>query len=329
MLIGFIKHNRSVSIVLLPVAMIILWGYGFFHPVTPLTEHSAPLYKLIISGIAFSPFLIKLISFILIFCEALLLYYIVKKNEIIPTTTYLPSLVYIALMSLQPEMFSLHPIVIANLFILLALHKLMQTYRKETAYSEAFSTGFFISLAALFYIPSLVFIFLLWIGLLIIRPFIWREWVISFIGSMLPWSYLLFYYFWNDKFDALQYDALYYTIIAPSKSFNALTFSYAEELQIGLLLLCVFFASKRFLRDLSKSTVQSRNNLLLMLYFFIFSFASIFIAPEYSIPYLSFLSIPFSIFFSSFLLFARKGWIAETLFILLIISIFVNQFFSS
>ncbi|MFI5163811.1 MAG: DUF6427 family protein [Bacteroidia bacterium] len=327
MLIAFIKHNRAVSIVLLPVAMISLWVYGFFHPVVPLTEHAAPLYKLLIAGIAHYPFLLTLISFILIFCEAMLINYIVEKNEIINTKSYLPALVYIVLMSLQPEMFSLHPIVIANLFMLFALHKLMQTYRKETAYSEAFDTGLFISLAALFYIPSVVFILLLWIGLIIIRPFIWREWVISFIGLILPWLYLVFYYFWNNKLDALEYDALYYTLIVPRKSFNALTFSYSEYFQIAILFVAAFFSTGRFFQDLGKSTVQSRNNLLLIIYFFILAGVSIIIAPEYSIPYLSFLSIPFSVLFSSYLLFAKKEWLAEILFLLLIISVFVNQFF--
>jgi hypothetical protein len=329
MLIGFIKHNRAVSIVLLPIALIVLWAYGFFHPVVPLTEHAAPLYKLLISGIEDYPFLLTLISFILIFCEALLINYIVEKNEIINTTTYLPALVYIVLMSLQPEMFSLHPIVIANLFMLLAVYKLMQTYRKETAYSEAFDTGFFIALAVLFYIPSIVFILLLWIGLIIIRPFIWREWVISLLGLMLPLAYLMFYYFWNSKLDALEYDALYYTLIAPSKSFNALSFSSAEYMQMAVLLFAAIFSVGRFMRDLSKGTVRTRSNLLLILYFFIFSFASIFIAPEYSIPYLSFLSIPFAIFFSAYLLFAKREWIAEVLFLLLIISVFINQFLSN
>ena len=325
MLIGFIKHNRVLSIVIVPVPMIALWLYGFFQNATMLTEHSAPLYKLITAGIKSYPFLLTLISFILILCEAVLINYIVEKNEILDTTTYLPALVYIILMSLQPEMFSLHPIIIANLFMLFAVHKLMQTYRKETAYANAFNAGFFISLAALFYIPSVVFILVLWIGLIILRPFVWREWIISAIGILLPWAYLVFYYFWNDKLDTLEYDALYYTIITPQKSFNVLSFSNAEYLQIGFLLLCAVLTAGKFFSDFGKGTVRTRSNLLLLLWFFLLAFASVFLAPEYSIPYLSFLSIPFSIFFSSFLLFARKAWVAEIVFVLLIISVFINQ----
>lgn len=328
MLIGFIKHNRALSIVILPIALIILWIYGFLNPVVPLTEHSAPLYRLLISGIGQYPFLITLTSFILIFCEALLLNYIVEKNEIIESNTYLPALAYVILMSLQPEMFSLHPIIIANLFILLALHKLMQTYRKETAYSEAFDTGFFISLACLFYIPSFVFILLLWIGLIIIRPFVWREWAISLLGLSVPWIYLIFAYFWKEKMDMLQYEALYQTLIVPGKSFSTVSLSYPNYLQIAVLLVAAFFTAGRFSGDFSKGTVRSRSNLLLLLYFFILSIVSLFLAPEYSIAYLSFLSIPFSILFSSYLLLAKKEWLAELIFILLIVSVFVNQFFA-
>jgi hypothetical protein len=150
--------------------------------------------------------------------------------------------------------------------------------------------------------------------------------VISFIGILLPWVFLVFYYFWNDKLDSLQYDAIYYTLITPRKSFNSLAFSFSEYLQIVLLFIAAFFSTGRFLTDLNKSTVQSRSNLLLLLYFFILAFISIFIAPSYAISYLSFLAIPFSVFFSNFLLFAKKEWIAEILFLLLIISVFINQF---
>lgn len=328
MLIGFIKHNRPASIVLMPVALIIFWLYGFFHTVIPQTEHAAPLYKLIVAGMVQYPILLTLISFILIFCEALLINHIIEKNEIIITNSFLPALIYILLMSLQPEMFSLHPIVVANLFILFALHKLMQSYRKETSYSEAFDTGFFISLATLFYFPSIVFILILWIGFIIIRPFIWREWIISFTGLIVPWVFLMFYYFWKDKFDSLRYDAIFYTIITPNKSFISLSFSFPEYLQIGLLLLISFFSSGRLFRELSKGTVRTRNNLLLIFYFFLLGFVSIFIAPSYSIVYFSFLVIPFTIFFSNYFLFTKKEWIAEVFFLLLIVSVFVNQFLS-
>jgi Family of unknown function (DUF6427) len=325
MLIGFIKHNRALSIVTLPVAVTALWFYGFVNPITPSIEPGSPVYNSLISLLGKYPFLLTLISSILIFCEALILNFIAEKNEIIKTTTYLPALAYIILMSLQPEMFSLHPIILSNFFILLALHKLMQTHRKESAYSEAFDAGFFISIASLFYTPSLLFIFIIWIGLLIIRPFIWREWVLSFTGILIPWIYLAFFYFWVDKPDAIG-NMLYTTVTSTNKSLLTISFSVSEGAQIMVLLIALFFSAGRFLHDFNTGSVRLRNNLLLLFYFFILSFISIVLAPHYSISYLSFLAIPFSLFFSAYLLFTKKEWQAEVLFLLLIISIFINQF---
>lgn len=312
---------------MVPVILTGLWLYGFFHPAIPLTEHAAPLYKLIVTSLSGFPLLLTALSFLLILCEAVLINHIIEQNEIINTKSFLPASVYIILMSLQPEMFSLHPIVIANLFLLLAIHRLMQTHRKETAFSNVFDAGLYISLATLFFVPSAVFLLILWICLLVIRPFIWREWVISFIGLLLPWIYVVAYYFWKDKLDMLEYDALYYTIIAPSKSFSALRFSAAEYFQAAVLFVFLILTAGRLFHDVSSGAVRTRNNLIVMIYFFFLSLVSIFLAPSYSIHYLSFLAIPVSIFFSGYLLFSKKQLIAEIIFLLLIISVFVNQIF--
>ena len=137
---------------------------------------------------------------------------------------------------------------------------------------------------------------------------------------------MTFTYFWIGKLDVFKYDILYLTIASTSKSLSTINFSISEVFQVLILLAALFFSAGRFLQDFNKGAVRLRSNLLLLLYFFILSFISITLAPQYSIAYLSFLSIPFSIFFSSYLLFAKKEWLAEVLFLLLIISVFINQF---
>ena len=327
MLINFIKHNRAISIFFLPVAIAAFWIYGFINPFVPNVEYATPMFKAIISRLKDYPFLLTIISSVLIISEAVFINYLVRKNEIIDTTTYLPALVYIVLMSLQPEMLSLHPIVLANFFLLFALYKLMQTYKQETAYSEAFDTGLFISMASIFYMPSVIFVFILWIGLIIIRPFIWREWIISIMGFATPWIFVAFYYFWTNSLGELQTDIISNTFFLQEKSSKSISLSLNNYLQLGILILIAGFAIGRFLIDLGKSTVRIRNNNFLLVYFSILSVITIFIAPAYTILFLSFLSIPFSIFISGYFLLAKKQWIAEILFLLLIISVFINQIF--
>ncbi|HEY4800514.1 MAG TPA: hypothetical protein VII99_15650, partial [Bacteroidia bacterium] len=80
MIVGIIKNNRSASIVMVPVILTGLWLYGFFHPAIPLTEHAAPLYKLIVTSLSGFPLLLTALSFLLILCEAVLINHIIEQN---------------------------------------------------------------------------------------------------------------------------------------------------------------------------------------------------------------------------------------------------------
>ena len=328
MLIGFIKKNRATSIVLVPASLFLYWLYGFLHPASLPINNTAPLYKLIVSWIEPYPYTQLIIAFILIVCESFLLNYIVEQSEIINSKTHLPGLIYASLMCIQPEMLTLHPILISNLFMLFAIQKIIESYRKEIANSEYFDVGIFTSLAILFYLPSSAFVIFIAASLIIIRPFVWREWVISIIGLLTPWAYVLLAYFWNDDLTNLYSELINAFINTYSKSLQTTTFSIADWSQLALLIICTIFSIWKLLRDLNTKTVRTRSILILLIIFFLLGFASILFAPSYSIIYLASLSIPFSVFSSSYLLDAKKIWIAETLMTLFILSIIINQILS-
>jgi hypothetical protein len=326
MIVGLLKHNRSFSIVALPLLMVALWLHGFMHPATPMFQSSSPLYEWIVSGMVHYPMVIRIVSFLLVLSQALFINYILNENEVLHTNSYFPAGMYMILMSLQPEMHWLHPIIIANLFMLLALHKLLQTYRQDTAYAHAFDVGFYIALASLFYLPSLVFIVLLWAGLVVLRPFIWREWIISLMGVLVPWILIAVCYFCFSSMDVF----IKKTTPPFSAAINTLLlnswFSGYEIFQIIVLGIVSIFSLGYVINSPQKHNLRTRSNTILLTFFFALSAVSIFFAPVFSISNLSFMAIPFTFFFSNYLLLAKRKWIAELLFTLLIISIFLNQY---
>ena len=83
MLINFIKHNRAISIFFLPVAIAAFWIYGFINPSVPNVEYATPMFKAIISRLKDYPFLLTIISSVLVISEAVFINYLVRKNEII------------------------------------------------------------------------------------------------------------------------------------------------------------------------------------------------------------------------------------------------------
>jgi len=54
-----------------------------------------------------------------------------------------------------------------------------------------------ICIGGLFYIPSLVMLPIVWIALVIIRPFVWREWFIPFLAMALIFVYYVSSSLWN------------------------------------------------------------------------------------------------------------------------------------
>ena len=157
-----------------------------------------PLYEILAKPLNNFHYLATLIAFILIVCEAFLLNYIVNENEILTKPSFLPALFYIVFMSNDSTLLMLHPLLFANFFLLLAINKIISSYRKDNAFSNAFDAGILLSLSTLFYFPCIVFLPILGIGFILFRPFNWREWIISFIGILLPYSFVFTYYFWNN-----------------------------------------------------------------------------------------------------------------------------------
>lgn len=327
MLIRFIKQNRALAVFFPPFALIILWISGFIHPSIPSVEYATPIYKGLISRLESIPLVLSIIALLLVLLEAIFVNFLVRRAEIMDATTFMPAFLYVVLMSLQPNMLMLHPMVIANLFLCLAVYKLMQTYKQDTAYSEIFDASLFISLAAIIYMPSVIYLLLIWIALIIIRPFIWREWIISLIGFSTPWIFVLFYYFRKDILSEFPTDYLHNTLVLTIESSRKFKMTAANYFQFAILILTTLLTIVNLLGSFRKSTVRQRNNLLLLLYFSILSVIIFFIAPAYDIVFLSSLSIPFAIFIANYFLSTSKYWVAELLLLLLVISIFINRYF--
>ncbi len=302
MLIRFFKKNNPSSYILLPLFALVLWLVGFF------SFH----------------FIATLLAFLLIISEAFLLNYIVNKSEILTKPSFLPALFYIVFMSYDNAMLTLHPFIFSSLFIMLAIYKLASSYQKYTAFSNAFDSGILFSISTLFYFPSVLFLPLLGIGFILFRPFNWREWVISFLGVLLPYIFVFSYYFWNDipgnwwdikvPFPHL----LEQPELAPSKS------SY---FMLGISLLIVLFSFGKLFTGFGGASQKNKKGILLLLWFSAFALLSVFIAVKVSIHSFSALAIPASVFCANYFLKIKKEWWGELLFLLLLTSIFINHLF--
>jgi hypothetical protein len=321
MLVRFFRSGNPSGYVFVPLVAIAVWAFGFIEPVVLPVQHTMPLYELVASLLAPLPWLGTLLSLILVIAEAFLINYIVNENEILSKQSYLPALFYILLISNNNSMLAFHPLLPANLFILFAINKLLSSYRKDSAFSQAFDAGLLISVASLFYFPYIVFFPLLGVALIILRPFNWREWLISFFGALVPYLFTVTIYFWRDMLDYLFVDKMVFPMIR-EKLVKELPPAFYLLTGIGWLILFLSFG-KLFSR-MGTGPQRTKKGLVLFVWFFFFSGLSVLIAPEVSTIYFSALAIPGCVFYSFYFMHMKRDWIGELLFLLFLITMLVN-----
>jgi hypothetical protein len=82
---------------------------------------------------------------------------------------------------------------VGHTFFILAIHHFFNIKQNENAMNSTFLIGFFIGLASTFLPIYIYFLFFVWLGIISIRPFIWREFLLPIVGALTPiiWVFLI------------------------------------------------------------------------------------------------------------------------------------------
>jgi hypothetical protein len=321
MFVQFFKSNNASAYIFIPLIAIALWVFGYIHPVDiPPIKHAMPLYELVVRPFS-TGWLNITIALILVIAEAFLLNQIVNQNEVLTRPSFLPALLYIIFMSSNKAMLVLHPLIFSNFFLLLAINRLLDSYRKDKAYSQFFDAGFLIAIATLFYFPSIVFFPLLGSALIILRPFNWREWIISFTGSFIPYLLIGTVYFLRDSLDYLLVDKMLF-YFSKQLHFGTLSnsFYFTNSIQLGILIL----AGARLFTGLNSGPQKTKKGIVLLIWFLLAGIASIAITQEVSTSCFAALAISASVFYAHYFMNLKRSWLAEVLFLLFLGSIIIN-----
>jgi len=317
MFIRFFKTNQPASFIALPLLAAVLWLGSWVNPLIPQDISPMPFY----TGVAWFnavPFLSELLAFVLVVSQSLYLNYLINKYDLRESrerSNFLAALFGIYFLSVLPAFRTLLPEHFSGIFLLLMVDKVFDSYRKESAFSHCFDAGLFASIASLFYFPSVVFFFLVWTGFIVLRPFNWREWVISFFGLLVPWLLVVTYYFWFDNLDEFinqQIGAVfspdYFIFGKPEHAVLIFVFT-------GLVL---FPVALNFIKSMSSGKIRTNKFFLLFLWFLFFAILSGIIFPVGSYTHFSLAALPLAVMFSNWFLSLKKNWITESLFAILL-----------
>jgi hypothetical protein len=264
-----------------------------------------------------------LISLFILIAQALIFNKIINTYGLLGKQTFLPALLYVTIGSLLGPFLILSPTLICNFLILIMIERFLSVYKKQQVSSVMYDLGILVALGTLLYFPFIAMLPLMWISLIIFRPFNWREWVAVIVGFITIFFFLAVYYFWNDSLNE------FYQIWLPLGSkfptdFNINLYDSLVLIPVVMILLLGFFhLQKNFFR----SVVHLRKSFQLLFFMFILALVSFYLKSSI-VLYHFLLCVPSAAaLMAYYFLHAGRRWIYESLYVILFGSIIYFQLF--
>jgi len=312
--VGPLKKGLSVALPVISIFFLIFIALSLFSVNTLQSADSRHVFYDLLQNWIVSPWLKIIINILCLSAGAILLSVLTIRHEMVDKQNYIPVFLYVFFNALIMNKELLHPALFANIFILLALNALIDVYREEEALSKIFNAGVYTSLSVFFYLNYTFLIALFFISFSILRPFSWREWIISLLGLVAPvFIYACVGYLANYDFMALL-----------SNMFQLLTFfqkpsvsEYFYPLFITLAVILVVVILHHLSKGLG-AKIKTQKAMGLMYWFLLLSLINFFSIGNN--PFFPFIAsvIPISILFGDYFFSIRQLKIANTIFFLLL-----------
>jgi hypothetical protein len=325
MLLRFFKSTGSHIFIIIPLIGILLWMKAFMHPSQVkfiFDTYSMPSYKLVTGIFPVTSVYGTLLTFLAVILQAFLLVRLNTQFMFINNRTYLPAFFYILLSASIPELQRLNPAVFSSFFLIIALDQLMNSYKEEKLAYKIFTASFFLSLGATFYPYLIFFMFIIWVGLILLRSFFWREWVFSILGFLTPWFFVFSYYylFHNNPIKIITDFSDVFFCSYKFKQYSVLTYIFG-----GFILTLILLASQFIIKEFTGKKILTRKAFLIFLWLFINVCAVYILVAQASAELVFIGAIPVSFLLSHYFNFMRSTLWGDILFFLMIFLVVLIQ----
>ncbi|MEP7255018.1 MAG: DUF6427 family protein [Ferruginibacter sp.] len=303
---GIFKSNNSYNNFLLLLYGVLLKLPIFLHPRVPQPQQiDGFLYKALLNWLEpigkSLPGIYPFIAFSLLYTQAIYFNKVVNDQRIMQRPHYLTGMSYLLISSLFTEWNMLSSPLIINSLLIWVWAKMSGLYSNQNPKSALFNIGIAIGISTFFYFPSLAFAALIIFGLAITRPFKLAEWVISLLGIITPYYFLLAIVFLTDKWKGYRFPG--FAVTYPV--FNQTNWAYAAILIVLFTsIIGIFFIQQNFRRQL----IQARKSWNLTFLYLMVALFVPFINATHTFDYWILCAVPLSAFLGAAFLYPAKNW---------------------
>lgn len=328
MLLRLFKGSGPGVIFLIVITLAAVWLSAFLIPkmdsIYQYDTDPMPLYALLQKLPGSSHLLGVVISFSLVSLVAFLLVYFNTSVFFINERTFLPALIYILLGGLFPETQVLNPVLPASIFLMVAIIRIMDGYRKPGTAYNFFDAGILISIGSLFYADLIWFGLLVIIGIALLRTGNIVEIAISVLGLITPYLIVFgVYYVLGNDLPALL-SLVENNLFSRSAGYDFDRLTIVTLVFTGII---VIVSVVYLFMLLNAKKVKTRQTFSLLIWAFLISLAAYIVLPSVSVEILWIMSVPVSYFLTHYFVFAKKKLVPDIFFSVMMILILLIQIF--
>gem|GEM_PF-234588 len=283
---------------------------GIWDSISPL---SAVVYWLIDWQLGRSLLAYHILALVVTALQVVLFNHITNKNQLFPENSSLPGLVYLVLMNISFDFFTLSPVLLSMTFVLLALDRLYIQIDQRVKNDTVFEAGFYLSIAALFHLPTGILIVFALLSLLFFGSSDFRQYFLLIFGFTFPLglTLLIFYLIGNYEGFIQQFTSTLFTLDRQYfLDLRGLVLILLLPTTLALLGISKVVGSMRYIN------YQKRCQQIMVVYL-IFAVLYVIITPQLS-PVQFMLTIPGVAFFAPpYFFHLERKWIAEVSFVVL------------
>lgn len=188
------RLNLSWTLLFFGLFLGLFWGRSELLP-TAAGGADMPLGSLLNRFSATYPIAAKTLAAVLLFLNSILLLRIVSRNMILTDRSYMPIIVYLLVAAGCGFGSSALGAITVSLLAVCSFDQMLGSFRRAVQYGKLFNAALLAGLAPLVWSHAVVYAFLLPVSLILFKKG-GREWIVAWVGFLLPWA-ICSYVYWG------------------------------------------------------------------------------------------------------------------------------------
>jgi hypothetical protein len=303
-----------------------VWLNAFINPHLSASFHydsyPMPLYGLLKTLLGDNAIYGVIFSFVLLIFVSFLIVNFNTSHFFINERTFLPAAIYILFSGIFPQYQVLNPVLPATVFLILAIRRIMDSYRKPGIAYNFFDASLLIGLGSLFYANLIWFGILSIIGIAILRTGNIKELIISLFGLITPALFTVGVYYATGKDVFSLPDLLYYNLFAGTGEYYLAGIIFAVLAILGVILLLSLIY---LLSELNRKKIKAGKTFSMLIWALVLSVGVYFLIPSASFELIFLASVPMSYILAHYFIFSKKKLIPEIFFAALFLIVIFLQ----